>query len=63
MAYKSDRQHLIITAVVTGQVIELPREYEDMFIAIMLNLLKDEMVLNAEVIYEDILDAEVIDGC
>lgn len=52
---------LIFTAAATGQVIELPRECEDLLIAVILNLLKDQMVLDAEFLLDDILDADEVE--
>lgn len=60
MNLNEEQQHLIITAAATGQVIDLPREGEDLLIAVLLSLLKDAMVLESEYVLEDVLDAEVI---
>jgi len=51
---------LVFTAIRTGQPLELPPEYEDLVIAIAINLLKEMSVLDAEYVIEDILDAEEI---
>jgi hypothetical protein len=56
-----DDYNFSITAVTTGRTIELPREYEDLLIAIALNLLREMTILDAEFVLEDILDAEVVE--
>lgn len=54
------KPQFVFTVASTGKVLELPEEGEDLLIAIVLNLLKDRMVLEADIVLEDILDAEVI---
>jgi hypothetical protein len=50
---------LIFTAIATGEVIDLPREDEDLLIAIILRLVRDAAILDAEIV-GDVLDADEI---
>jgi len=48
-------------AISTNEKIELPREYEDLLIALILDLLRNMAILDAEVVLEDTLDAEYVE--
>lgn len=55
------KPQFVFSVVSTGKVLELPEEGEDLLIAIILNLLKDRMIIESEIVLEDILDAEYIE--
>jgi hypothetical protein len=50
----------IFTHTATGKRVELPQEGEDLLIAIILNFVKDAMIIESDIVLEDLLDAEYI---
>lgn len=45
----------------SGKKIDLPPEGEDLLIAVLLNLIRDAMVLEAEYVFEDAFDDDIIE--